>query len=315
MIITVTPNAALDKTIQVPSMQIGMRHRGAESLVAPGGKGINVARALLVLQEPVIATGLAGGETGARIVRELTAEGILNDFTPIAGESRSTTVLIDPTSGGQTEIIENGPEVTSAELDQLLERLEYVARDARWVVLAGSLPRDVDEDWYADAIKRLRRTGAALVLDSEGEPLRHGVAAEPHLVSPNQREAEELVGHEFAGEDDIVAALDEIAEMGPRNVLITFESGLAALLREGQQTRRFLVRAPRVEVLGTVGAGDALLAGFLAALSRDADHERALRHAVACGTASTLTPGAGRLDPRDVKRLLAETELLEPTPL
>ncbi|MFM7247716.1 MAG: 1-phosphofructokinase family hexose kinase [Actinomycetota bacterium] len=283
MIVTVTPNAALDKTIQVPSMQIGMRHRGAQSIVAPGGKGINVARALLVLQEPVIATGLAGGETGARIVRELTAEGILNDFTPIAGESRSTTVLIDPTSGGQTEIIENGPEVTAGELDRLLERLDYVARDARWVVLAGSLPRDVAEDWYADAIKRLRRTGAMIVLDSEGEPLRDGVAAEPHLVSPNQREAEELVGHEFAGEDDIVAALDEIAEMGPRNVLITFESGLAALVREGQQARRFLVRAPRVEILGTVGAGDALLAGYLAdcAATRASSRRSATRWPVA----------------------------------
>lgn len=315
MIVTVTPNAALDKTIQVPSMQIGLRHRGAQGLVAPGGKGINVARALLVLGEPVIAAGLAGGETGSRITRALTAEGILNDFTPIAGESRSTTVLVDPTTGRQTEIIENGPEVDADELERLLERLEYLARDARWAVLAGSLPREVPEDWYADAIKRLRRTGARIVLDSEGEPLRHGVGAEPDLVSPNQREAEELVGHEFAGEDDLVHALDEIAEMGPRNVLITFEGGCAALLRDGQQTRRFLVRAPRVEVLSTVGAGDALLAGHLAAISRERDLDDALRHAVACGTASTLTPGAGRLDPRDVKRLLAETELLEPTPL
>ncbi len=311
MIVTVTPNAALDKTIHVPSMQIGMRHRGAQGLMAPGGKGINVARGLLLLHEPVIATGLAGGETGARIVREMTSEGILNDFVAIAGESRSSTVLIDPTSGRQTEIIENGPSVTAAELDALLDRLEYLARDASFVVLAGSLPRDVPEGWYAEAIKRLRKTGASIVLDSEGEPLRHGVAAEPHLVSPNQREAEELVGHEFSSEEDVIEALDEIADMGVRNVLITTENGVAALLREGGQTRRFRVRAPRVEVLSTVGAGDALLAGYLSGRRREASAEDALLYAVACGTASTLVPGAGSFDPREAKRQLANTELLE----
>lgn len=311
MIITVTPNAALDKTIQVPSMQIGMRHRGAHGFVAPGGKGINVARSLLLLQQPVIATGLAGGETGARIQRELDAEGILNDFVQIEGESRSSTVLIDPTSGRQTEIIENGPSVTAGELDALLDRLEYVARDASIVVLAGSLPRDVPEDWYADAIKRLRRTGAQLVLDSEGEPLRHAVAAEPHLVAPNQLEAEELVGHEFSNDGDLIDALDEIADMGPRNVLITNETGAVLLLRENGQERRLRVTVPRVEAISTVGAGDALLAGYLASRRRDASAEDALRHAVACGTASTLVPGAGVFDPREVKRQVALTELHE----
>ena len=311
MIVTVTPNAALDKTIQVPSMRIGLRHRGAQSVVAPGGKGINVARALRTLQEPVIATGLAGGETGARIVRELTSEGILNDFVQIAEQSRSSTVLFDPTSGDQTEIIENGPSVTGDELDALLARLEYIARDAYAVVLAGSLPRDVPESWYAEAIKLVRRTGAQIVLDSDGEPLRHGVAAEPTLVAPNQREAEELVGHEFSGESDVIDALDEIADMGARNVLITTETGVAALLRENGQIRRYRVRAPRVEVLSTVGAGDALLAGFLSSRLRNGTAEEALRHAVACGTASTLLPGAGHFDLREVRRQLAATEFLE----
>ena len=314
MIITVTPNAALDKTIQVPSLQIGMRHRGAHGFVAPGGKGINVARSLLLLGQPVIATGLAGGETGSRIQRELDAEGILNDFTPIAGESRASTVLIDPLTGRPTEIIENGPSVTAEELATLLDRLEYVARDASIVVLAGSLPRDVPESWYADAIKRLRRsTGAQLVLDSEGAPLRLGVAAEPHLVAPNQLEAEELVGHEFSGEGDLLDALGEIADMGARNVLITHEGGAVALVREGGQERVLRAAIPRVEAVSAVGAGDALLAGFLAARRRDASAEDALRQAVACGTASTLVPGAGVFDPREAKRQAALVEVVEPS--
>jgi len=311
MIITVTPNAALDKTIQVPSMQLGMRHRGAQGLVAPGGKGINVARALRILQEPVIATGLTGGETGSRIMRELTTEGILANFVAIDGESRSSTVLIDPTSGRQTEIIENGPSVTADELDSLLNRLAYISRDAYAVVLAGSLPRDAPEGWYAEVIKQLRKTGTKLILDSDGEPLRLGVQSEPYLVAPNQREAETLVGHEFAGENDIITALDEIADMGPQNVLITTETGVAALLRQGGQIRRYRVLAPRVEVLSTVGAGDALLAGFLASHMRDGDPETALRYAVACGTASTLMAGAGSFELREARRQLAATEFNE----
>ncbi len=311
MIITVTPNAALDKTIQVPSMQLGMRHRGAQGLVAPGGKGINVARALRILKEPVIATGLTGGETGARIMRELTTEGILANFVAIAGESRSSTVLIDPTSGRQTEIIENGPSVTASELDSLLNRLIYLSRDAYAMVLAGSLPRDAPEGWYAEVIKQLRKTGTKLIIDSEGEPLRLGVQSEPYLVAPNQREAEALVGHEFSGENDLIAALDEIADMGPQNVLITTETGVAALLRQDGQIRRYRVLAPRVEVLSTVGAGDALLAGFLASRMRDGDPETALRYAVACGTASTLMAGAGTFELREARRQLAATEFNE----
>ncbi len=311
MIITVTPNAALDKTIQVPSMQLGMRHRGAQGLVAPGGKGINVARALRILKEPVIATGLTGGETGARIMRELTTEGILANFVAIAGESRSSTVLIDPTSGRQTEIIENGPSVTASELDSLLNRLIYLSRDAYAMVLAGSLPRDAPEGWYAEVIKQLRKTGTKLIIDSEGEPLRLGVQSEPYLVAPNQREAEALVGHEFSGENDLIAALDEIADMGPQNVLITTETGVAALLRQDGQIRRYRVLAPRVEVLSTVGAGDALLAGFLASRMRDGDPETALRYAVACGTASTLMAGAGSFELREARRQLAATEFNE----
>lgn len=307
MIITVTPNAALDKTIQVPSLQLGLRHRAARGAAVPGGKGINVARALRLLNEPVIATGLAGGSTGRRIVAELTDEGILNDFVTIAEESRTSTVLIDPTTGTQTEILEYGPTVTEEELQGLLERLEYLCRDAYAVVLAGSLPRDVPVDWYADAIRVLRRAGTKVVLDTEGEPLRLGVAAEPDLVAPNQAEAEELVGHEFSSDADLVDALDEIADMGPRNVLITVESGLYALLREGNQTRRFRVEAPAVEVLSTVGAGDALLAGYLAGRLREAPPEEALTQAVACGSANTLVAGAGIFTPRDARRLEHET--------
>ena len=179
MIVTVTVNAALDRTLTVPVFQIGYRHRSSEVLTLAGGKGINVARALKILEVPVVATGLAGGRTGTRIVEELTAEAILNDFVRIAGESRTSTAVADPTAGTYTEINEWGPEVTEVELETLQEKLHYLARGADFVILAGSLPRKVSTSFYGETIRELTRRDVRVVLDSEGDPLRHGVEAGP----------------------------------------------------------------------------------------------------------------------------------------
>ncbi len=185
----------------------------------------------------MVATGLAGGRTGTRIVEELTEEAILNDFVRIRDESRTSTAVVDPTSGLNTEINEWGPKVTPAELEMLLEKLRYLVRGAPIVVFAGSLPRGVDEGFYAEAVRELTRLGARVVLDAEGEPLQRGIEAEPWLVSPNQHEAEQLVGQELEDEEDFLMALDTISEMGARNVQITMASGCFALVREERQVR------------------------------------------------------------------------------
>src|SRR5207237_1600403 len=138
LIVTVTLNAAIDRTLQVPNFQRGQRHRASESLTLAGGKGINVARALKELGVPVVATGLAGGRTGTRIVEDLTTEGILNDFVRIGGESRTSTAVVDTTTGSYTEINEWGPRVDEAELEILMEKLHYLANGADYVVFAGS---------------------------------------------------------------------------------------------------------------------------------------------------------------------------------
>jgi 1-phosphofructokinase/tagatose 6-phosphate kinase len=150
MILTVTVNAAVDKTLTVANLQLGHRHRAQQGLVMAGGKGVNVARALKRLGEPVIATGLVGGHNGARILDEMTAEGILNDFVRIRGESRTSTVVVDPTSSVQTEIYEYGPEIVEDELSLLVEKLRYLSGAITTVVLGGSLPRKVPTTFYAD---------------------------------------------------------------------------------------------------------------------------------------------------------------------
>ena len=315
MIVTVTMNAAIDRTLTVPNVQLGHRHRASQGLTLAGGKGINVARALKLLNIPVVATGLAGGRTGTRIVEELTAEAILNDFVRIGDESRTSTAVVDPTASTYTEINEWGPHVEAEELEFLLEKLHYLARGADAVVFAGSLPRGVAEDFYAEAIRDLNRRGVNCVLDSEGEPLRLGVEAEPSLVSPNQQEAESLVGQEFHDQDDFVMALDTIAELGPRSVLVTQETGCFALLREERKPLRLHAAAPRVETVSVVGAGDVLLAAFLAGRLEGRPADDALRLAVAAGTASTLQVGAGRFDPRETGRLVIRVRVDELEPV
>jgi len=311
VIVTVTLNAAVDRTLTVPNFQRGQRHRASEGLTLAGGKGINIARALKTLGVPVIATGLAGGGTGMRIVEELTAEAILNDFVRIDDDSRTSTAIVDPTGGSYTEVNEWGPHVGPEELEILLDKLAYLSRARDYVIFAGSLPRGVDAGFYGEAIRDLNRRGVHTVLDCEGEALRLGTQAEPFLVSPKDREAEGLVGQEFHDDDDFLTGLDTIAELGARNVLITQESGCWALLRSEREPHRYRALAPRVDPISAVGSGDVLLAGFVAARLEERNDEEALRAAVAAGAASTLELGAGRLEPREAGRLVATVEVAE----
>jgi 1-phosphofructokinase/tagatose 6-phosphate kinase len=315
MIVTVTLNAAVDRTLTVPNFQLGHRHRASASLTLAGGKGVNVARALKNLEAPVIATGLAGGRAGDRIVEELATEAILNDFVRISDESRTSTAVVDPTAGRLSEIYEWGPAVRPEELEMLLDKLRYLSRVASFVVFSGSLPRDVEDDFYAEAIRDLNRRGVHCVLDCEGEPLRIGVEAEPFLVSPNQSEAESLVGQEFSDEEDFLMALDAIADLGARNVLITQETSCFALFREDRQVRRFRASVPRIDPIASVGAGDVLLAGFLAVRFNGGALDEALRIGVGAAAASVLELGAGRFDVREASRLAGGVELQELEPV
>lgn len=308
MIITVTLNAAIDKSLSVPSFRLGRRHRTVDQRTMPGGKGVNVARSLKTLGRPVIATGFAGGATGTRIVEQLTEESILNDFVRIREESRTNMSVHDPTTGTQTEINERGPEVTAKEAELFRDKLLYLASGAAIVVFAGSLPRGVEPEIYADLIRELRRMDVTTVVDAEGEPMRRAVRAEPSVVSPNVLEAEELVGHEFHDEADRVVAVGELCDLGAREAIVTLPDGCMASVLKGD--RRELSRvwiAPR-EAVATVGAGDAFLAGYVAARYAGSSPRDCLRFGVACGAESTQRLGAGLIDPKGVERLLDEVQ-------
>jgi 1-phosphofructokinase/tagatose 6-phosphate kinase len=308
MIITVTLNAAIDKSLSVPSFRLGRRHRTVEQRTSAGGKGVNIARSLKLLGLPVIATGFQGGPTGTRIVEQLTEESILNDFVRIREESRTNMAVSDPTNSEVTEINERGPAVSAKEVDLFRDKLLYLASGAAVVVFAGSLPRGVDPSIYATLIRELKRLGVLTVVDTDGEVLRQAVRAEPDIIAPNSLEAEELVGHEFSDDEDRKIAVGEMVSLGAREAILTVSDGCIASAIDAAGDRALLrVRVEQRETVAAVGSGDAFLAGVVAARYAGRPMEECLRHGVACGAESTQHLGAGLVDPAAVARIESET--------
>lgn len=310
MIISVTLNAAIDRTVAVPNFRLGHRHRSVESRTAPGGKGVNVARALAALERPVVVTGLAGGANGDRVIRSLEAEGLLTDFIRISEETRINLAVVDPTSGQQTEINERGPEVQAEELEAFLERLEYLARGARLCVLAGSLPPGVEVDFYGRLVGILDGLGVQVLLDAEGEAMLAGMRAGPAMVTPNRLEAEELVGREFESREELYDVLGELLDLGPKQAAITLPEGCVAILDDAGHKKVEATIEP-LEAVSTVGSGDAFVAGFVAGVYDGMPPLESLAYAVACGAESTQHLGAGRVD-RDRVESLVEQVTVKP---
>lgn len=309
MIISVTLNAAIDRTVAVPNFQLGRRHRSVETRTAPGGKGINVARALRLLGRPVIATGLVGGGNGDRVIKQLAEESLLTDFIRIAEETRFNLAMVDPTSGEQTEINERGPMVSPEELDRFVERIEYLAGGASLFVLAGSLPQGIDVEFYARLVSTMKGLGIPVLLDTEGEAMLAGMRAGPNMVTPNKLEAEELVGREFETGEELSGVLSELVDLGPAEAAVTLPDGCVAVVGEGPLRRMVEVTIEPLDPISTVGSGDAFLAGYAAALHDGKKPEDCLAYAVACGAESTQHLGAGRLDRGQAESLLDSVEV------
>jgi len=309
VILTVTLNAAIDRTVAVPNFRLGRRHRAVESRTVAGGKGINVARALSLLGRPVIAGGFVGGPTGTRVLEGLQEESVLTDFTRIASETRINLAVIDPTSGEQSEINERGPAVSPEEVQRLFERIGYLANGAKICVLAGSVPPGAGDDLYARLVDDLSRRGVPVVLDAEGEAMMAGLRAGASMVTPNEAEAEELVGQEFADKGDLAQGLLELVRLGAGGAAITRPDGCVAVVGEGSSRRLLEVHTEPLEAVSTVGSGDAFVAGYVAARYEGREAEDCLAYGVACGAESTQHFGAGTVDRNQVERLLGEVSV------
>jgi 1-phosphofructokinase family hexose kinase len=295
----------------VPNFQAAMRHRATGTVILPGGKGINVARAVKALGRPVIATGFVGGRKGDQIVADLNGEGILCDFVRVAGESRISTAVVDPATNAITEINEQGPEILPEELASLYDKLDYLGRAVDIIVFAGSVPPGLDDDCYARMIQKVRPLGAKIFFYTYGDPLRLGIKARPDCVFPKLIEAEKVIGYEFTTLEDRVLAARRMREMGAGSVVITFRFGCVAELDFGGRHRTFIGRMPEVETLSPLGWGDALVGGYAVKLMDGEAPEDCLRFGLGCAAANLIRYGAGVFLPSDAEKLAKRVRLEE----
>jgi 1-phosphofructokinase len=296
MIVTVTPNPSLDRTYEVPSLARGEVLRATFDRVDPGGKGVNVSRAVAAAGRRTIAVLPLGGPEGALLSRLLTEQGIEAAGVEIEGRTRINISVAEP-DGTLTKINAAGPHLTPAESEALLDTVRTRSEGADWIACCGSLPRGLAPAWYAELVARAHRAGARIALDTSGPSLIAALRERPDVVKPNAEELAQAVGRPLLTIGDAVKAAEELRTMGAGAVLASLGADGQLLVEE---TGAYYGHAdvPVGAVRSNVGAGDASLAGFLAAGGTGA---AALASAVAHGAAAVQLPGSVMPTPEDLE--------------
>lgn len=305
MIVTVTPNPSVDRALDLDHLAVGEVNRAHATHVHAGGKGINVSRALVAQGHGTRAVLPAGGPDGELLVRLLAEQGVPARAVPVTGETRSNITLVERT-GVTTKVNAPGPELGPDDVAALLAAVEAeLSAGARVVVGAGSLPAGAGSDFFVLLSALAGRHGVPCALDTSGEPLVAAVAAGGlDVVKPNDEELGELVGRDMVVVGDVVDAARSVIARGTRQVLVSLGAH-GALLVDASSV--WWAGGPSLVPASTVGAGDATLAGFLAAV--DEEPARRLATAVAWGRAAVLLPGTAVPGPADVR--LDEVRVVE----
>lgn len=293
MILTVTPNPSLDRTYEVPALDRGEVVRATADRMDPGGKGVNVSRAVAAAGVRTVAVLPLGGAPGALVAQLLDEQGIEAAPVPVAGQTRSNIAVAEP-DGTLTKINAPGPELSREEREALLATVGARSAGADWIACCGSLPRGLAPSWYADLVARAHAAGHRIALDTSGPALLAALAERPDVVKPNAEELSEAVGRPLATVGDAVKAAQELRGMGARAVLASLGAD-GQLLVEDSGT--YFASARVDAVRSNVGAGDSSLAGFLIA---GGTGERALASAVAHGAAAVQLPGSVMPSPADL---------------
>ncbi|AKJ12575.1 phosphofructokinase [Streptomyces incarnatus] len=315
MILTVTPNPSLDRTYEVQPLKRGEVIRAETERMDPGGKGVNVSRAVAAAGRRTVAVLPLGGAPGALVADLLDAQGIEVAPVPVAGDTRSNIALAE-SDGVLTKINAPGPELSAAEQELLLDTVREQSRDADWIACCGSLPRGLAPSWYADVVTRAHAGGSRIALDASGRALQEALRAQPDVVKPNAEELAEAVGRPLATVGDALKAAEELRGMGARAVLASLGADGQLLVEDAGA---WFATARVDTVRSNVGAGDSSLAGFLIA---GGSGPEALASAVAHGAAAVQLPGSvmptpADLDPSAVTvtaEIPLDRELTEPVP-
>jgi tagatose 6-phosphate kinase len=300
-ILTVALNAAVDISYVSHRFATGKLNMATEVTRVAGGKANNVARVASSLGQPVIATGFAAGAAGRFIQENLHAVGVRAEFVECDGENRTCLTIVDPQTPALTELREPGPLLTEADADRFLARFSMLIRQVELVVISGSLPAGIPDDFYAQLVREAYRTAQVrCIVDASGKALREVTRVQPYMVKPNLEELEEWTGRSLRHDDEILEAARALQVAGPLVVAVSLGSrGMQLVAPEGA----WRVTVPLILPANTVGCGDALVAGFASGLMQQLNAEDVLRLAVACGTASALTNSVATVSQDDLDRI------------
>ena len=298
MIYTMTLNPALDYVMHPLTLDMGFTNRSSSEELYCGGNGINISTLLKELDVPSIAMGIAGGFTGDYLLTELQDKGIASNFVRL--DRGNTRINIKLNGIVMTMVNGMGPKIPEKKVDELLERMDVV-RAGDTLVLTGSIPNSLPEDIYTQIMGKLAGRGIQFVVDAPGQLLMESLKARPFLIKPNNHELGELVGRELTSDEEITAAARTLQEKGARNVLVSMAGDGALLLDEAGTVHR--IGTPKGKVVNSVGAGDSMVAGFVAGYLKTGSYDDALRLGTACGSATAFSLGLAKRE--EIEVLLA----------
>lgn len=303
---TVTVNPSIDQHISIDKLVKDDALRAREARRDPGGKGINVSRAVQELGGRSVAFGISGGCAGYMLKSLMAEKEIPFEAVELPQESRINVIITDRSDGTQTRISAIGPRMSLADIDLLVDKILAHKPTPEWWVLGGSLPPGAPNDLYVRLIRELQGRGAKCLLDADDEVFKLGVQANPYLIKPNEYEFERLVGRSLPDEGALLQAAREVAVRGVQVVALTLGRKGALVVTPNQA---FRASTPPVEVKSKVGAGDSFLAGCVLALSQGRPLEEALRLAMAAGAAAVMNDGTQLCRRQDVERLVPQVTI------
>ena len=297
MVYTLTLNPALDCVVELKNLNFDNINRADEQRFYCGGKGINVSAVLNRLGVQNTALGIAGGFTGRELIRLAEADGINCDF--VLSECINTRVNVKIRAEKELDINPSGEGVNSGDLDALMSKLERL-HSGDTLVLSGSVPRGINNDIYADIMRRLSLRGIKFVVDAEGDLLLNTLKYKPFLIKPNHHELGTIFNTAADSEDEILACAKKLKEIGAQNVLVSRAEKGAILVDEND--RVYVQKAACGTLINSVGCGDSMVAGFIAGCEKG--YEYALRLALACGSATAFSPALATAD--EIQNLLGK---------
>lgn len=306
MILTVTFNPAIDKTIKLSGLKVNEVNRVNYSRSDAGGKGINVSKTIKELNGESIALGFVGGKSGETILEYLNEAGIKNDFIRIFGETRTNIKVVDTVNSTFTDINENGPAVTADKVAALKSKLEGYLQEGTIVVLSGSIPAGVSDTIYKEIIELVNKAKARVILDADRKLFLEGIKAGPFMVKPNIDELEMAFNKVIKDEADLIETAKSLLSYGIKYVVVSLGGEGSMVVSEDKIIK---AKGMKVQVKSTVGAGDSMVGALASALERGWDMEKALRFAAATSTATVMTEGSqsGRLE--DIEALIEKIEI------